>query len=310
MVKTLIVHIKGGAGSGNWGHAGRPGLVGGSGGSGMGFGVGSVGTHDPNHPSTQKASDMLDDGLPASEMNHDIVALAQSWQEAEHNARSFAKQEIINELADRTGVDPDDVSDYIKQWTESSNDSDMRSLAIQKDAAEELGLEMSDWQQRSIDTLNERVIRRENAGQDMSSLHFADLRPLLPSTQQRQLIRAMYDNTQERLAAHGFSPDDTVRLYRGVALSVDWPNGGIVNYQGNAIESWSIGRDVAHGFARKSGGYMIEMDVPVRNIVGTARSGFGCLNEGEFIVAGNIPGQQARIIGKSTMFAMELYKNE
>jgi len=33
-MKKLIVSIKGGAGSGNWGHAGRPGLVGGSGGSG------------------------------------------------------------------------------------------------------------------------------------------------------------------------------------------------------------------------------------------------------------------------------------
>jgi len=34
MVKKLIVHIKGGPSSGNYGHAGRPGLVGGSGGHG------------------------------------------------------------------------------------------------------------------------------------------------------------------------------------------------------------------------------------------------------------------------------------
>jgi len=33
---TILVRVKGGAGSGNWGHAGRPGLVGGSGGTGGG----------------------------------------------------------------------------------------------------------------------------------------------------------------------------------------------------------------------------------------------------------------------------------
>ena len=32
-MNTILVPIKGGAGSGNWGHTGRPGLVGGSGGA-------------------------------------------------------------------------------------------------------------------------------------------------------------------------------------------------------------------------------------------------------------------------------------
>jgi len=41
MPKTLLVSIKGGPSSGNYGHAGRPGLVGGSGGSGV-TGGGSV----------------------------------------------------------------------------------------------------------------------------------------------------------------------------------------------------------------------------------------------------------------------------
>ena len=34
MAITLLVKVKGGPGSGNWGHAGRPGMVGGSGGTG------------------------------------------------------------------------------------------------------------------------------------------------------------------------------------------------------------------------------------------------------------------------------------
>ena len=34
-MKKILVHVKGGPGSGNFGHAGRPGMVGGSGGSGI-----------------------------------------------------------------------------------------------------------------------------------------------------------------------------------------------------------------------------------------------------------------------------------
>jgi len=35
------------------------------------------------------------------------------------------------------------------------------------------------------------------------------------------------------------------------------------------------------------------MSVPVRNILGTAKTGFGCLNEGEFVIFGTIPGTTA-----------------
>lgn len=273
----LRLRKKGGAGSGNWGHAGRPGMVGGSGGSGIRFGAGSVGDFDPNHPSRQKATDLLNKNL------HDAVSGSpRTWQHAGSTTRGNIKREIINELAERTGVAPDDVRDFIEQWAHSSNNTDMRSLAIQKDAAAELGLALSEWQQGKIDIASSIGLSRER-------------QPLLHSDTQRQLIRAMYDNTQEQLAAQGFKPDDTVRLYRGVVVDADWTFGDVVNYQGNTIESWSVGRDIAKQFASSENGYILEMDIPARNIVGTARSGFGCLTEGEYIVAGTVPNQQAKI---------------
>jgi len=97
----------------------------------------------------------------------------------------------------------------------------------------------------------------------------------------------MYDNTQKQLADAGFGPNETVRLYRGLKFDGEptWKNGDVVEYKGNAIESWSVGQDTAREF-----GYIAVADVPRTSIFSTARSGFGCLSEGEVIVFGSIPG--------------------
>ena len=50
MTITLLVSVKGGSGSGNWGHAGRPGLVGGSGGTGGGAIIEESSIADWYHP--------------------------------------------------------------------------------------------------------------------------------------------------------------------------------------------------------------------------------------------------------------------
>jgi len=46
----------------------------------------------------------------------------------------------------------------------------------------------------------------------------------------------------------------------------------------------------SHGAARGIA-VTIGMRVPAQYVIGTARTGFGCLNEYEYIVLGNIPGE-------------------
>jgi hypothetical protein len=110
---------------------------------------------------------------------------------------------------------------------------------------------------------------------------------------ERKVIRAMYDYTQEKMAAFGFKPDDKITLWRGVSQIDFGEQYDTVDYFGNSMESWSAGYRVARGFGYK--GDILAMDVPVRNILGTAKTGFGSLPEGEYVIFGNIPGNKAVI---------------
>ena len=91
----------------------------------------------------------------------------------------------------------------------------------------------------------------------------------------------MYDRTQEELVATG---NKTVTLYRGV--NVDDPqkyaSGDKINITANALESWSTDSRVAGTF----GNVIMKAEVPIEKIVSTARTGFGCLNEWEFVASG------------------------
>lgn len=122
-----------------------------------------------------------------------------------------------------------------------------------------------------------------------------ELGSLTDRATERKFLRTMYNETQADFAKRGYKPDDTVRLFRGVGegagkVTID-DVGNVVKYQGNAMESWSLSTKVAIGF----GSYMIGMDVPVRNIISTARTGYGCLTEGELVVMGNY-NSTARVI--------------
>jgi len=124
--------------------------------------------------------------------------------------------------------------------------------------------------------------------------------PLTSRNNERKILRAMYDNTQESLAKQGLHPDDYVTLYRGYNPGyIDVKSGNVVKYHGNAMESWSVGYNVAHRFAtrQQSGtGLTVGIRVKVKNIMASARTGFGCLTEGEFIVFGSIPNTTVKVL--------------
>lgn len=63
------------------------------------------------------------------------------------------KDMTVTALAERAGVSYDLANAFVKQWAYSANDSDMRSLSIQRDAADEFGVELSPFQKQQIATL-------------------------------------------------------------------------------------------------------------------------------------------------------------
>lgn len=287
-VKVLL---KGGPGSGHHGHVGRPGQ---RGGSAAGTGGGMVGGSFPSGP--DETTDDIEGWFSGTteeieeRVAPDTVNKG-NWGYAARATRSALKDDIAHEIARTSDAAYDEASTTMESWAHSSNDHDMRSLSVQQAAAKEFGVPVSDF-------VKERVA--EVSAQKVHEVA-AMGKPLMAEDRQRIVLRAMYENTQKQLRTT-YGPDDTIRLRRGIILGSevdrpDWVQGGKGSVVGNPLESWSFSAPDARGFAEiyddESGntGYVLEMDVPIKNIFSTALTGSGCLTEGEFIVIGSMPGQ-------------------
>jgi len=110
---------------------------------------------------------------------------------------------------------------------------------------------------------------------------------LLSDEKTDSILQAMYDYTQEELKRNGI---DSVLLQRGIFLNQDelsiisnkYGTLDTIDISGNVLESWTTNDSTARGF----GNLIIETEVPASRIIGTARTGFGCLDEYEFVVLG------------------------
>ena len=87
-----------------------------------------------------------------------------------------------------------------------------------------------------------------------------------------------------RISQVNRSGDRISEILIGKDISIDDLLNSLVEYHGNAVESWSLSSKIASWF----GGARLAMKVPIKNIVSTAVSGFGCLSEGEIVVGGNL----------------------
>lgn len=174
MTITVRVGLKGGSGSGNFGHRGRPGKLGGSTPKGAGAGglsdprgdlraADDVGTYGiGSYKAIDKdAADALKRGTVTSTDAFDGDELAKTY-----------KNEIVTELSEATGLPYEDVNNFVKQWSYSSNDTDMRSLSIQKAIADEFGLELSPWQKQRMTDLkypNQKIALYQRQQKDINA---------------------------------------------------------------------------------------------------------------------------------------------
>jgi hypothetical protein len=109
----------------------------------------------------------------------------------------------------------------------------------------------------------------------------------------------MYNNTQEELHKAGYKSSDTVKLFRGVRYDTDPKLSATptATYKGNVLGSWSVSMREAGVFSEGNNfGAILAIDVPISSILSTARTGVGCMDEGEFVVFGSVPGSKVNII--------------
>ena len=300
----------GGPGSGNWAHVGRPGHRGGSQsnqtvmtirrgmdwkerqqaakGKGADRSPRRTAITDVYFGSPFEAGDEYNryshhSGMEALR-NGGVDVLVDPKDFDNDGTRGNVKDELVSELARLSGEDYDSVNAIIGQWAHSSNDEKYESLSIQEAISDELEVDLSDWQKGKISYLAEK-------GRTGSIYHVLGSVPE-PHEKTRGVIRAMYDLTQAHFKKLGIKE---VVLFRGVSTKVetkyeDLEFGDVVQWKGNSAESWSVTYSTAKSFAGYSG-IIISARVPVSRILSTARTGFGCLDEEEMVILGNI-GQE------------------
>ncbi len=186
------------------------------------------------------------------------------------------------------------VNDLIQGWAGTSADDDVRALAMQIAAREEFSLGEKAWMRTLSPSMRDKV--GEMLGRNGKAY--------------RAFLRAMHDNTQEWAKENGITH---MRLFRGMKYDAGHPPKGLpwdkfkranaaavkagkremqplgINMRPHLqpMSSFSANYDTAVGFAYGKGtphGVVMAMDVPIGRIIGTARSGYGCLGEYEAVV--------------------------
>lgn len=278
-------------------------------------------------PVTRMPEDSMEEGIPEGpgpemlpgqlfDLSHFPMSTTELGYEADKLARNFiirgddvtsgvvrreAKETIMYELQARTGLSADDIRDAIHQWAMTSNDNDWASLEFQRIVHEMFGVDLSDWQKEQIAYMMreyEKIPGADNLWVDRYGIMKSTVSGHGYATgdeAMRAFIQEMYNFTQKELTDANLS---SVTLYRGVKFSsqeaynavASVPKGSPVSIIGNAMESWSTSPDIAEGFASLGhyGGVVFKSTFSKERILGTARTGFGCLSEHEWVVIGNI----------------------
>jgi hypothetical protein len=155
--KAFTEAMKGGPGSGNHGHRGRPGERGGSLRRDMPMMDEQTEARGTLRPETLSAGFIK----PTAEADLlQVLHGGAGWEEggfkdlhtdlpqyfAARGQDSALKQKVVKELAKDLNVPEEWANDFIAYWANSSNDQHLASLTHQRIAAQVFGVQLSDWQ--------------------------------------------------------------------------------------------------------------------------------------------------------------------
>lgn len=225
------------------------------------------------------------------------------------------KASIAGDLSERTGIPKDSTSQFVKEWAITSNDNQYASLHTQEMASELFDVELSPWQREKLTAAESKrlstgtaLLAFEKGGytlpREAIGSYGSDLDYDSHNDASKAVLRGMYDSTQEWFADKGYKPGDTVRLFRGVGSDASDRGGRAAvgdtkEYRSNVLESWSVNPEIARRFTGGSSGkhgQVFSADVPIERILSNARTGFGCLNEWEFVVIGSNEPDEYRVV--------------
>lgn len=316
-----VRQIEGGPTSGNFGHAGRPGLRGGS--ASTAYGKISLPTNEEfrEHLVTLNESFVsFKDTLNKKLAENLGIPKVDSLSPVDVKS---TKALVCKNLSEQTGIPEEKVSAVLRQWAISSNDTSYASLAIQEAISKEFNVKLSPFQKKQLAyTMQKRQELLDYAEGDAEFAYFlstdtylltssiakykpnasdAELKAIqfyinkqrlhneylgqmeiLPEADTRKLVRAMYDSTQKMFADAGVTH---VLLSRGVKDVLDTPFSNkreTVAWNGNAAESWTSRLLITRNFSDS----VLTAKVPVSRIFSTPLTGMGCLEESEYILLG------------------------
>lgn len=177
--------------------------------------------------------------------------------------------------------------DLVSRWAGTSGDSKPMSIAMQLAAKAEFKIAKASMKHIPLQTTDDAATilkgRVSSGAGDFVSPAWDPAESLL-----RKFLRAQYDNTQAMFAEEGITH---VTVYRGAGLPFDLTAGAVDQTLNFApMSSFSSSFSEAMAFAEGAGegarGVMIAVRIPVHQIIGSARSGYGCLNELEYVLLG------------------------
>lgn len=190
------------------------------------------------------------------------------------DARARSNPELAGQLKTMTtsGDGYAAANMLVGKWAGTSADSDPGALAVQRRAAEKYQLPIPGHTQRQFNSQArdiDAVIARHGAVID-------------------NFLEVQYDYTQEVLRGAGVKE---LTLYRGQGLDLGFDGPAAYSYAGSVtlqpLSSFSV--DPATSTFFTAGGEnrtFVAMRVPTEQIFSTPITGYGCFNEGEFVVLG------------------------
>jgi hypothetical protein len=172
-----------------------------------------------------------------------------------------------------------EVSNRVAQWASSSGDTNPWAVMMQRAIAEEFATG-GDWNPHGMSMSTPLA----GLGTSYGEAYDAGL-----GTFYRRVARAMWDNTQAEFAEAGITE---VSLFRGMKATGGKTGSWTVPGTHEVTDlmpanSWSSGRGTAEQFSGH--GKILVGTFPVSRVLGSARSGYGCWSEWEFVVL-NGPG--------------------
>ena len=253
-------------------------------------------------------------GLPYEDVNTVIHQWAQSANDSDY--RSLSMQEAISKEfgVPLSKFQQDSIAEYGRAWKDPEGKDALQRYINAEERLRKtsfISIYSPDYQgsprqlyQMQMDTIK-KELQDKGFGDKWGGIQPSKHQPLLsnradPEGDTRKIVRAMYVHTQSELSKAGITD---VKLVRGSgSYPIDAATGktyqprtynkwGYV-YQSNpntevilstnAASSWTTRQSTARKF-----GSIVSATFPASRILGCARTGFGCLNEQEFVVLGS-----------------------